>query len=1297
MKNMEEEDCMRRRTVFSLLLVLALLVSALALLPAAGMADPPDDECSSPNSGDGHHVWELQESIDATCTTDGGKYWMCKYCGRTYAEEYKANENAHSWSAWETFRGQVATCTEQGQETRSCSICGTVEYRDTAALGHDPEVISGKAATCTEPGLTEGSKCKRCGTVITAQTEIPAKGHSAETIPGKAATCTETGLTEGSKCSVCGTILTAQTEIPAKGHSAETIPGKAATCTEAGLTDGSKCSVCGAILTAQSEIPAKGHTAEAIPGKAATCTETGLTDGSKCSVCGTILTAQSEIPAKGHTAETIPGKAATCTEAGLTDGSKCSVCGTVITAQSEIPAKGHTATTIPGKAATCTEAGLTDGSKCSVCGTILTAQTEIPAKGHTATAIPGKAATCTEAGLTDGSKCSVCGTILAAQSEIPAKGHTPTAIPAVSPTCTATGLTEGSKCSVCGAILTAQQEVPLWGHNWDEGEVTKEPGYLNPGEKTYRCSRCGATKTEEIPADTGTSMYNLLRNNVPPIPGDPAGKGPDEDEELHIVFHPRSGFIDEHRQGDQWLILTVEAAGGVEPYSYTWYKVRTKVMSEAAANSNAFSGFFKAWGSLSGKYAEKKESGMQSFSQFSDLADLAAAISVKLSPTGGKPISTLLDEEILYNDVDNYWADEPGSYYVVVTDAEGHTVKSDTAWVRYSLRITSQSDDIYTCGAATGFAFVNVIGGTPPYKYQWYEDHGAYRTPIEGATNPTVELPACDNYDDGPIIEDVGDTPLRGYLCEIYDSGNGEWEMDCQTERIRLYKEEPLRIVAHETQLYMAPGEFAQFDYMVCGGHGKITLDIIDDHEELINHSELPSAEENGSPYHYCNFIDDVYGLYTLTATDEAGATDSIQFSFDEAPLAIAEQPIGGELPFDGSGVKVRIEMAEGTAPFTYTLQSPYYPTFSLTQNSPEFIIKDEKIYQIYVKDADGRYAFSDLFFCTGYDADFTDGCLSDVEYIYDPESGAWLCLNPIGSQYPYTVRWSYRPVAGSGYAYPLDCTDMDMFAYYRGEYLYEITDKNGQVHNGSIKVVYAGDTPWILSSPKSVDLQNNLENEYTTVFTCDAVGSSGTSAGLRFTWQRGFVTSDYWEDVKLKPGVYEQTGKVLTVHGSKDTIGWHYRCKVTDMETGKDACTDPAFLRLEMYARVEQYKNNLEVYVEGGKEPYHYEVSRHRDGYYPPNVIALDNHRYIEEDYPLKGHKCYANPPGTYMSFDLVIYDVDLWASDWYKSSYAGIKKHYHRFAWTYDIVVTDQNGAQTMCSVTCTFDKPLEWASCK
>ena len=175
----------------------------------------------------------------------------------------------------------------------------------------------------------------------TKNVEIPALGHTEIILPGKAATCTENGLTEGKKCSVCGEILAAQEVIPAPGHQEEILPAVPATCTEQGLTEGKKCSVCGEVLIEQKIVPALGHKEEVLPGRAATCTENGLTEGKKCSVCGEILVAQEVIPALGHKEVILPAVPATCTENGLTEGRKCSVCGEILVAQEVIPATGH--------------------------------------------------------------------------------------------------------------------------------------------------------------------------------------------------------------------------------------------------------------------------------------------------------------------------------------------------------------------------------------------------------------------------------------------------------------------------------------------------------------------------------------------------------------------------------------------------------------------------------------------------------------------------------------------------------------------------------------------------------------------------------------------------------------------------------------------------------------------------------------------------------------------------------------------------------------------------------------------
>ena len=439
------------KTVLSLLLALLLVLAA---APTATFAEPSADGCDK--ADDGRHVWKESDRKAPTCTDPGYIQWTCAACGITVMEKIPA---------------------------------------------HFPVPIPSRAATCTEDGLTEGSKCSVCGQVLVAQEIIPATGHTVIIASGREATCTEDGLTDGQTCSVCGAVFEAQEAIPATGHTPEVVPGTTATCTEDGLTDGQVCSVCGEVLVAQETIPATGHTPVDVPGTAATCTEDGLTDGQVCSICGEVLVAQEVIPATGHTPVAIPSTAATCTEDGLAEGSKCSVCGEVLVAQETIPATGHTVIIVSGREATDTEDGLTDGQTCSVCGAVIKAQETI----HTWSDWTVKEApTCTEDGA-EIRTCSACGA--EETRTIDAYGHRfgdwITDTPA---TCIRKEL-QYRKCGRCG-VTQWRSEGELSDHSWDAGELTTLPKGFTPGEKTFTCTVCGATKTESV--DPVPSLFQAL-------------------------------------------------------------------------------------------------------------------------------------------------------------------------------------------------------------------------------------------------------------------------------------------------------------------------------------------------------------------------------------------------------------------------------------------------------------------------------------------------------------------------------------------------------------------------------------------------------------------------------------------------------------------------------------------------------------------------------------------------------------------------------------------------------------------
>ena len=162
------------------------------------------------------HIWDDEYTIgvDPTCHSQGYKYIKCLNCD--VKKDYTYYFSEHSWSDWKTIAADCATGAK-GYDFRTCDVCGNIETQNT----YYPEHAWSEWVIVTEPSCDkEGVETRTCSNCKLEENQsIPSLGwHNTVILEGKDPSCTTPGLTFGTKCSKCNTILEAQIEIEAIGH-----------------------------------------------------------------------------------------------------------------------------------------------------------------------------------------------------------------------------------------------------------------------------------------------------------------------------------------------------------------------------------------------------------------------------------------------------------------------------------------------------------------------------------------------------------------------------------------------------------------------------------------------------------------------------------------------------------------------------------------------------------------------------------------------------------------------------------------------------------------------------------------------------------------------------------------------------------------------------------------------------------------------------------------------------------------------------------------------------------------------
>ena len=734
-------------------------------------------------------------------------------------------------------------------------------------------------------------------------------------------------------------------------------------------------------------------------------------------------------------------------------------------------------------------------------------------------------------------------------------------------------------CSICKKTKEETKGSAL-GHSWSSWKTAKSATCTQAGSEERTCSRCGKKETRSVAAKGHSFKY--LRTEK---------EATCTENGIALYTCPQCSAKENRvikAQGHDWDEGEITAAPGfLEPGIKTYTcrncgDTRTEeIPTESAMTGsaimellrNGFGGADETFGADELRIVTQPEGGFISHD--------GGSIRLSVEAEGGTEPYTYIWRR-RYNSI---WAPffpwrtvestegntcqaDLGNYvyYCRVYDDAGHKVSSDWVTVDYDLYISRQPKNANLYGKNSVTLSCKAAGGEPysggTYLYAWYNEAGSQIS-----------------------LSDTGEVEVSGmgeYYCTVEDLRSGP----LASEKCTVYSTDPLRIPYICATQYLLEGEESSVWGAVHGGVEPYTVSWSRDGEELP--TELGDDGYYRSPVTGKNLKETIY---TLTATDAMKDTVSVSVKVCYRQLKIARQPENGMLA-SGGGCPLELEMAEGEAPFSYSVyrNGELVQEYQSTRDYTSYSVTRSGEYYYHIIDSTGRWADSDPVFVEDYT--FRLDRIDVSGELQAPGDRVTLTAVTNGGKEPITYEW-WHFAPSTAIATRLAETSSSCSTEIPGTYRCYVKDAEQAEGWNMVYVRYTGSAPIITGHPQKITLKYDPDPEKQPgELSCAAMAADGRTDCLSYIWE--YKTDAGWSESGDK-------GSTVSVRYNPSVYSW--RCVVTDTRSGERTVSREGCVSTEVYCTIVSVAGDMKTSkkitvrytVKGGTAPYTVSVSGSR------------------------------------------------------------------------------------------------------